>query len=72
MVIDIVFKDLQHCNQALSLVFDLNICDQTCKIGAPVPICENANKQYLVDEWRAMGKKVILSFGGAGMGGEFR
>jgi len=49
-----------------------NICDQTCKIGAPVPICENANKQYLVDEWRAMGKKVILSFGGAGMGGEFR
>ena len=49
-----------------------NVCDTECNIGSPVPICENANKQDLVDEWRAMGKKVILSFGGAGMGGEFR
>jgi len=49
-----------------------NNCDTSCKIGSPVPICENANKQDLVNEWRAMGKKVILSFGGAGMGGEFR
>lgn len=48
-----------------------NQCRQDCSIGAPVPICENANRQDLVDQWRAMGKKVILSFGGAGMGGSW-
>jgi hypothetical protein len=29
------------------------------------------NDQALVDTWRAAGKKVILSFGGAGMGGSW-
>lgn len=48
-----------------------NNCDTSCKIGSPVPICENVNRQDLVNEWRAMGKKVILSFGGAGMGGSW-
>jgi chitinase len=48
-----------------------NQCRQDCSIGAPVPICENSNRQDLVDTWRAMGKKVILSFGGAGMGGSW-
>jgi hypothetical protein len=34
-------------------------------------VCNNANNQQLVDHWRSMGKKVILSFGGAGMGGSW-
>jgi chitinase len=45
-----------------------NICDQSCTIGSPVPVCNNAPNDNLVAEWRAAGKKVILSFGGAGMG----
>lgn len=37
-----------------------------CEVAPTVPICNNANNQELVDSWRAAGKKVILSFGGAG------
>lgn len=48
-----------------------NACDEQCNISNMVPICENANNQELVDSWRAAGKKVILSFGGAGMGGSW-
>ena len=48
-----------------------NICDTTCTIASTVPICENVNNQALVDQWRAAGKKVIFSFGGAGMGGSW-
>merc|ERR1712226_941087 len=48
-----------------------NNCDDQCNIGTSVPICNNANNQELVDHWRSMGKKVILSFGGAGMGGSW-
>lgn len=48
-----------------------NNCDTQCNIASTVPICDNANNQALVDEWRSMGKKVILSFGGAGMGGSW-
>eukprot|EP00565_Helicotheca_tamesis_P009066 CAMPEP_0185725884 /NCGR_PEP_ID=MMETSP1171-20130828/2013_1 /TAXON_ID=374046 /ORGANISM="Helicotheca tamensis, Strain CCMP826" /LENGTH=807 /DNA_ID=CAMNT_0028394107 /DNA_START=1 /DNA_END=2420 /DNA_ORIENTATION=+ len=48
-----------------------NMCDQSCTIGSPVPICNNQNNQALVDLWRSQGKKVILSFGGAGMGGSW-
>jgi hypothetical protein len=48
-----------------------NVCDTQCTIGSPVPICNNQNNQALVDSWRAAGKKVILSFGGAGMGGSW-
>jgi hypothetical protein len=48
-----------------------NICDTSCNIGSPVPICNNQNNQGLVDSWRDAGKKVILSFGGAGMGGSW-
>lgn len=43
-----------------------NQCSSTCNIGSPVPICNNQNNQALVDAWKAAGKKVILSFGGAG------
>ena len=48
-----------------------NSCDTQCNIASEVPICNNANNQALVDKWRAKGKKVILSFGGAGMGGSW-
>jgi len=34
-------------------------------------VCENQNQQELVDGWRTAGKKVLLSFGGAGMGGSW-
>merc|ERR1712194_220509 len=42
-----------------------------CNLASNVPICGNQNRQDLVDSWRAKGKKVILSFGGAGMGGSW-
>jgi chitinase len=48
-----------------------NVCDQQCNIASSVPICNNSNNQALVDKWRNMGKKVIFSFGGAGMGGSW-
>ena len=48
-----------------------NQCNNKCSIGTSVPICNDANNQALVDKWRGMGKKVILSFGGAGMGGSW-
>eukprot|EP00565_Helicotheca_tamesis_P001321 CAMPEP_0185728828 /NCGR_PEP_ID=MMETSP1171-20130828/4230_1 /TAXON_ID=374046 /ORGANISM="Helicotheca tamensis, Strain CCMP826" /LENGTH=430 /DNA_ID=CAMNT_0028397575 /DNA_START=67 /DNA_END=1359 /DNA_ORIENTATION=- len=48
-----------------------NICNTNCDIGSPVPVCNNQVNQNLVDSWRAAGKKVTLSFGGAGMGGSW-
>ena len=48
-----------------------NQCRSDCSIGSPVPICGNQVRQDLVDSWRQAGKKVILSFGGAGMGGSW-
>ena len=49
-----------------------NQCNGSCAVSTdPVPICANSNNQALVDSWRAAGKKVILSFGGAGMGGSW-
>ena len=47
-----------------------NICSPTCEIATP-PICENRSNQALIDEWKEAGKKVLLSFGGAGMGGSW-
>jgi len=47
-----------------------NQCSQTCEIAEP-PICNNAPNPTLVSQWQAAGKKVILSFGGAGMGGSW-
>ena len=46
-----------------------NFCDMQCNIPPALSICNNANNQGLIDQMRAAGKKVILSFGGAGMGG---
>merc|ERR1712232_662555 len=48
-----------------------NQCDSTCTIGSPVPICNNADQPGLVNEWKETGAKVLLSFGGAGMGGSW-
>ena len=47
-----------------------NNCDQNCYIQDPL-ICNNAPNPTLVSQWQAAGKKVILSFGGAGMGGSW-
>ncbi|KAK1744125.1 glycosyl hydrolase family 18 protein [Skeletonema marinoi] len=47
-----------------------NNCDAQCNIAAPL-ICNNAPNAALVQQWQAAGKKVILSFGGAGMGGSW-
>jgi hypothetical protein len=46
-----------------------NNCDAQCKVEDTLPICNNANNQALIDKWRGNGKKVILSYGGARMGG---
>jgi chitinase len=50
---------------------DKNQCDFECSIGTSVPVCNNVINQNLVDKWRSMGKKVMVSFGGAGMGGSW-
>ena len=47
-----------------------NICDPTCQISKPLT-CDDREDQDLIERWQAMGKKVILSFGGAGMGGSW-
>jgi len=47
-----------------------NQCSQTRQIADP-PICNNSPNPGLVQQWQAAGKKVILSFGGAGMGGSW-
>lgn len=49
---------------------DKNVCDPTCKISKPLT-CDNREDEALIERWQAMGKKVILSFGGAGMGGSW-
>ena len=47
-----------------------NQCDTTCTIKTPL-VCSNARQPALISKWRAAGKKVLLSFGGAGMGGSW-
>jgi len=46
-----------------------NICSTTCEIPIP-PVCLNAQADQ-IQKWQDAGKKVILSFGGAGMGGSW-
>ena len=46
------------------------VCTPTCDIPDPV-ICGNAPQPELVAKWQAAGKKVLLSFGGALMGGSW-
>lgn len=47
-----------------------NQCSETCVIEAPL-ICENQADPTLISAWKAKGIKVLLSFGGAGMGGSW-
>lgn len=47
-----------------------NICSETCEIFDPL-ICNNSYNATLMDTLRAQGKKVMLSFGGAAMGGSW-
>jgi len=47
-----------------------NICSSTCQIDTP-PICNNSPNQSLVTQWQQAGKKVLLGYGGAGMGGSW-
>jgi GH18 family chitinase len=48
-----------------------NLCDTSCTIGSPVPICGNSEQPGLVKQWKEAGTTVLLSFGGAGMGGSW-
>ena len=48
-----------------------NTCDTQCSVASYFPTCGNQHRQDLIDKWRSMGKKIILSFGGAGMGGSW-
>lgn len=47
-----------------------NNCSPTCQIGMP-PICGNSANPGLLSQLKAQGKKIIVSFGGAGMGGSW-
>ena len=48
-----------------------NNCNQQCQVPSSLPTCENQARPDLIQKWRNMGKKVIVSFGGAGMGGSW-
>ncbi|KAL3772120.1 hypothetical protein ACHAWO_013525, partial [Cyclotella atomus] len=50
---------------------DRYLCNTQCNIADVLPTCGNQNRPDLINEWRNKGKKVILSFGGAGMGGSW-
>jgi hypothetical protein len=47
-----------------------NICSRTCEIKTP-PVCNDQANPELIQQWKDAGKSVILSFGGAGMGGSW-
>ena len=47
-----------------------NRCSPTCEIARPLT-CGSQERPDLIERWQAKGKKVILSFGGAGMGGSW-
>merc|ERR1712151_579595 len=47
-----------------------NDCSAACQIATPA-ICANSAQPGLIETWQAVGTKVLLSFGGAGMGGSW-
>ncbi|KAJ9460822.1 hypothetical protein DIPPA_18220 [Diplonema papillatum] len=47
-----------------------NTCNTQCTISDP-GICGNSADKTKITTWQAAGKKVLLSFGGAGMGGSW-
>merc|ERR1712048_588992 len=48
----------------------VNNCNSMCDIGTPY-VCNNQVDTDTIKKWKDMGKKVIISFGGAGMGGSW-
>ena len=47
-----------------------NLCSMTCHIDTP-PVCENNLNKELIRRLQDSGRKVMISFGGAGMGGKW-
>jgi hypothetical protein len=47
-----------------------NACDATCTVSTPAT-CANQARPDLIKQWREAGTKVLISFGGAGMGGSW-
>jgi len=45
-------------------------CTDGCYIPTPMT-CDNRHNEALIEAWHDAGKKVLLSFGGAGMGGSW-
>lgn len=62
---------------AVSYVYNPNgnQCDSLCIINTSgpnvIPVCGNQYQPTLINQWKARGIKVLLSFGGAGMGGSW-
>ena len=48
-----------------------NLCSNTCTIRTST-ICGNSLNNGLIQAWQQSGKKVMISFGGAGMGGTWK
>ncbi|KAL7464842.1 hypothetical protein ACHAXS_005171, partial [Conticribra weissflogii] len=53
-----------------------HVCNEMCEIelnNSTLAVCNDSNgfDQGLIDSWRLSGKRVMLSFGGAGMGGSW-
>jgi hypothetical protein len=48
-----------------------HLCDPTCTIAGVPPVCAGSGSNTFVADLQAAGKKVLLSFGGAGMGGSW-
>ena len=46
-----------------------NMCNEDCSL-AELQICTDATDTE-INDWKSLGKKVVLSFGGAGMGGSW-
>ncbi|KAL9190947.1 hypothetical protein ACHAXT_000653 [Thalassiosira profunda] len=46
------------------------VCNTDCSL-MPTLVCNNQDRPDLVSQWQAAGKKVILSIGGANMGGSW-
>ena len=48
-----------------------NLCSTTCYIDTPA-VCENSFNKQLIKRLQDSGRKVMISFGGAGMGGKWK
>jgi hypothetical protein len=50
---------------------ETTVCNQQCQVSSSLNTCGGQARPDLIQKWRNMGKKVIVSFGGAGMGGSW-